>query len=135
MKLSESEEKEVEFYCNPFNLGGNSYYKENTGEFNESHIEYKTAFSLDQTVDICEVPALPDLIKLDVQGAELDILKGAEKCLAHCKDIIVECQHANYNEGAPKFKEVKTFLESKGFVLVSNFCRTDVDGDYHFRKS
>lgn len=128
------EEKEVKYYNNPYNLGGNSYYKENTNEYNESHIEHRKAFSLDQTVELCNVPLLPDLIKIDVQGAELDILKGAEKCLANCNDIIVECQHTNYNEGAPKFEEVKTFLESKGFKLVSNFCRTDVDGDYHFRR-
>ena len=128
------EEKEVDFYNNPYNLGGNSYYKENTNEYNESHIEYITSYTLDQSIELFEVPALPDLIKIDVQGAELDILKGAEKCLAHCKDIIVECQHTNYNEGAPKFEEVKSFLESRGFELVSNFCRTEVDGDYHFRK-
>ena len=131
--LSHTDGMEVDFYHNPYNLGGNSYYKENTNEFNESHIEKRTTKTLDSYM-LDNLVGAPDLIKIDVQGAELDVLEGATLCLRHCKDVIIECQHADYNEGAPKFEAVKNFLERRGFKLVSNFCRTEVDGDYHFTK-
>ena len=33
-----------------------------------------------------------------------------------------------------KIDEVKEYLESIGFSLIANFCITDVDGDYHFKR-
>ena len=41
----------------------------------------------------------PDLIKMDIQGAEMDVLKGAQDCLKTCKDLIVELQTVEYNKG------------------------------------
>lgn len=132
--LSDFDGKSVAFYENSEHPGGNSYYKETTGFYSESDKVIKVTTTLDTLVQKYGWE-LPDLIKLDVQGCELDILKGASKCLQHCHDIIVECQHANYNEGAPKINDVKRFLEDIGFKLVSNFTTTDVDGDYHFNKT
>lgn len=123
----------VDFYLNPYNLGGNSYYKENTEHFNSSHIQRQIMMSLD-TVVAANGWALPDMIKIDVQGAELDILKGAKNCLSTCQDIVVECQNVEYNIGAPKFEQVKEYLESLGFTLQSTIHQTDVDADYHFKK-
>ena len=123
---------EVDFYHNPYNLGGNSYYKENSAEFNESHIEKRSTSTLDDIYYSSGI--LPDLIKIDVQGAELDVLEGSSVCLNHCKDVIIECQHTDYNENAPKFDAIKSFLERRGFKLVGNFCMTEVDGDYHYTK-
>lgn len=34
----------------------------------------------------------PELIKVDCQGAELDIIKGATEVLKHCKYLILELQ-------------------------------------------
>ena len=76
----------------------------------------------------------PDLIKIDVQGAELDILRGGKECLANAKDVILEAQHVDYNIGAPKFEEVIDFMKENGFDLVARFCYTDVDADYHFKR-
>jgi hypothetical protein len=77
---------------------------------------------------------LPDLIKLDVQGAEIDILKGAKKCLLQCNDIILEAQHVDYNAGAPKDVEVFKFMETIGYELVSRITYGRIDSDFHFRK-
>jgi len=78
---------------------------------------------------------MPDLIKMDIQGAELDVLKGADLCLDYCTNLIIEAQHVDYNEGAPKIEELVEYLTTKGFSLVSNFCKGGVDGDYHFSKA
>ena len=131
--LTDTDNKTVNFYQDVYNAGGNSYYKENTPHYNDSHIVRKTGMTLDTIVQQNNFP-LPDLIKLDTQGTELDILKGAKNTIRNCTDIILEAQHENYNIGAPNIDEVIKFMKSIGYELVSNFTRTNVDGDYHFRK-
>lgn len=131
--LTDEDKKSVTFYKDPMNLGGNSYYKEITGSYNETHATHEIGMTLDTIVQENEWP-LPDLIKMDVQGAELDILKGSPKCLANCKDIILEAQHTEYNSGAPLANTIITSLNEMGFKLVSHFSKGSIDGDYHFRK-
>ena len=47
---------------------------------------------------------------MDVQGAELDVLKGSKNALKHCKDLILELQVVEYNKGAPLKDEVITYV-------------------------
>ena len=56
------------------------------------------------------------LLKLDVQGFELNVLRGAVKTFESCKYIYVECSHAELYEGQALKQEVSKFLESNGFV-------------------
>lgn len=129
--LSDEDGKLVTFYEDPQNPGGNSYYKENTQFYSEEHGKPRISLTLDTVT--AKLPK-PDLIKIDVQGAELDILRGGKECLASAKDVILEAQHVDYNIGAPKFDEVIEFMKENGFELVSRFCYTDVDADYHFKR-
>jgi FkbM family methyltransferase len=131
--LSDVDGKIVDFYEDANNPGGNSYYLETTGAFNETHRTKRITITLDTLIEQ-NGWELPELIKIDVQGAEVDILKGAQKSLSNCKDIILEAQHVNYNDGAPKFDEVKEYLESIGFDLVKTIVKHDVDADYHFTR-
>jgi FkbM family methyltransferase len=134
-------EKTVNFYKNVEHPGGNSYYKENEEVnpntihyFNESHrCELKTV-TLDSVIKQKGYP-YADLIKMDVQGAELDVLRGATDAIAHCNDLILELQCVEYNKGAPLRESVIEYLQSIGFELVTGpFCDNGPDGDYHFRK-
>jgi FkbM family methyltransferase len=135
--LSDTDGKEVEFLANAEHPGGNSYYPEN-GEYAKNQPprekrKYITS-TLDSVVEKRKFPQ-PDLIKIDVQGAELDILKGAKKTLKNCKDLILELPHVEYNIGAPLKSEVIEYVEKQGFKLISGpFSNNGPDGDYHFRK-
>jgi len=131
--LTDVDGKTVKFYEDPLKLTGSSYYKENSTNYNENHGIHRVGVTLDYVAEKNNWPQ-PDLIKLDVQGAEMDILKGAVKCLEKCNDIILESQHVEYNSGAPFSNDVIDFMKSIGFELVSNFSKQEVDGDYHFRK-
>jgi FkbM family methyltransferase len=123
----------VEFYENSMDPAGNSVYKENTDFFTEDNKVHKKMRSLDDIVEERGYP-LPDLIKIDVQGAEFLVLAGAEKTLQNCKDIIIEMQHEEYNLGAPKMPEVTKYLNEIGYELVSEIHICNVDGDYHFTR-
>lgn len=125
--------KQVKFYENAMDPAGNSVYKENSEFFTEQHAVQKQMRTLDSIVSDNGYQ-LPDLIKIDVQGAELDVLRGAEKSLSKCKDIIIELQHVEYNLGAPTMTVVTDYLDSIGFKLVERIRMTDADGDYHFTR-
>lgn len=131
--LTDVDNKLIKFYKDPMNLGGNSYYKENTVHYNETHAVHEIGRTLDSVVSENNWE-LPDLIKLDIQGAEVDVLRGAENCLKHCNDVILEAQHTEYNIGAPLKEDVIEYMSSIGFEFVSSIHQETADGDYHFTK-
>lgn len=64
------------------------------------------------------LPGMCDLLKLDVQGAELRVLQGATRCLARAEAVLLELSVAgSYNLGAPSFAEHVAYLDTKGFSL------------------
>lgn len=138
--LSDQDGRELAFYENTEHPGGNSYYRENEEFspaaavlFDEGHKKIKKAVTLDTVVKQRGFP-LPDLIKMDVQGAEMDVLKGAQETLKSCRHLILELQHVRYNVGAPFAEEVIAYLDTIGFRLVTPLFASaiGVDGDYHF---
>ena len=58
-----------------------------------------------------------EFLKLDLQGSEWLALQGARETLRTVEVIQTEMHLVNYNEGAPKFLDVYSFLDSKGFAL------------------
>jgi FkbM family methyltransferase len=130
----------VPFYQNAWHPGGNSRFLENpqinpdsSNYFDPKKFQLRTTKTLDQIREEQGWP-WPDLIKMDIQGSELAALQGSEQCLVHCKDLILELQHCEYNQGAPDRNQVITWLLSRGFRLVRAFTETAVDGDYHFQR-
>jgi FkbM family methyltransferase len=61
----------------------------------------------------------PDLIKLDVQGYELEVLKGATECVLAAKAVIVEMSFAEYYERQCTFHETVAFLAGSGLFLAA----------------
>ena len=61
------------------------------------------------------------LLKLDVQGFELEVLRGGKRALGLSEVVIIEVALIPYNEGAPLFAEVVAFMNEAGFVAF-DFC-------------
>lgn len=57
----------------------------------------------------------PGLLKIDAQGYELEILKGAANSIKSFEAILLEVAVLEINEGAPLLNEVAAFMDRLGF--------------------
>ena len=68
----------------------------------------------------------PDIIKADIQGFELRMLKGAEQSLKDTKALILESWFTRgYGAQTPLLSELTKWLSERGFILV------DTAGEYY----
>lgn len=64
----------------------------------------------------------PYLIKLDVQGAELQVLAGASRTLQQTEAVILEVTLFGTMIGGPQFYDVVHFMKQSGFVAYDIFA-------------
>ena len=66
----------------------------------------------------------PALLKIDVQGYEMEVLRGCEELLDRFRYIYVECSFIELYEGQAFADEVIAFLRERNFVLdgIYNLC-------------
>lgn len=79
------------------------------------------------------------LLKIDVQGYELTVLKGATEALKHCGFVYVECSEVPLYTGQALRAEVEEFMTCHGFIVRGcfNACHLDgrqVQADYLFAR-
>ena len=60
----------------------------------------------------------PELIKLDTQGSELDILKGATETLKTALVVMSEVEFRPFYRDQPLFEDVNAFMRDHGFELI-----------------
>jgi FkbM family methyltransferase len=111
-------EKEVDFYVRKHEprCTGNSIYREQTSFFDDDQIvieklQTKTLSNLfnNQTFD---------LIKIDVQGSEIDIINGGLEIIKNAKGIILEVSLVEYNQNSPTKDFVYEYMDNLGFTPV-----------------
>jgi FkbM family methyltransferase len=93
---------------------GSSIYQENTAvQRKENHLQMDT---LDNVISKYPIDG-ECFLKMDVQGAELDVLRGAQAFLRNTEFILLEASTLNYNENSPDFAEVVAYLNALGYLL------------------
>ena len=109
-------------------------------ETRETGTELVTVTTLDEVIDPDELAA-PVLLKIDVQGGELAVLRGAGSVLDRIDEIYVECAFVELYAGQPLASDVISFLLAAGFQLrgVFNLVRgvdkTCLEADMLFRQT
>jgi len=58
----------------------------------------------------------PFLLKVDVQGAELDVLRGAAETLAETEYVLCEISLFRFFESGPELIDVVTYMKNQGLV-------------------
>jgi FkbM family methyltransferase len=58
----------------------------------------------------------PYLIKIDVQGAELDVLEGGQATLSDTEVVILEVSLFRFFQQGPVFHDVLDYMRARGFV-------------------
>ena len=71
---------------------------------------------LDEVVAAGEIRR-PALLKVDVQGSELDALQGAGEVLDEVDTVLVECSFVEFYRGQAHADDVVRFLHDRGFRL------------------
>jgi FkbM family methyltransferase len=79
--------------------------------------EKVTVYRLDDMVGIHNLP-VPDVIKIDVQGYEYRVLKGALQTLAKTKFLVLELSFDEFYKGQEPLSMILALLEQHHFILV-----------------
>jgi FkbM family methyltransferase len=79
----------------------------------EKQVEVRT---LDSFLPGGRLPS-PLLIKADVQGYELEVLKGASRCLEKTELLVMELSFRRYYEGGALAHEVISYLGDRDFCI------------------
>lgn len=113
--LGDRDGREVDYYkCLDGDAGsGNGFYRENTpfrfAPERRKCVTLPTLLGSDEGFD---------LIKMDIQGAELDVIRGGLSVIRNSRYLLLELQTYSYNLGAPHFEDVVTFLHAEGFAVT-----------------
>lgn len=82
--------------------------------------DFPVSYHSMQTIDIIVQEHFsgesPDLLKLDVQGYELEVLKGAEQSLKGVQAILAEVNLLDIHENVPLLADIISWLSERGWV-------------------
>ena len=103
-------------------MDSSSFFKINTE--NTKNIHYKIQKqrniqirTLDETIIDQEI-IKPILIKIDVQGFELEVLKGAKQILEKANYLLIEVSEKEMYQRQPLSDEIITFLQDRNFQIL-----------------
>lgn len=132
--LGEKEEDRIPFYkiINGYNTGDSMYLEVSSAFQNNNYtIEYLKKNRLDNYIQQNNLQ-FPDLVKIDVQGAELEVLKGMDSILENVKHFIIEVSLHRWNKDAPMVEDIITYMYSHNFYFV-DILDTHIINGYNFQ--
>ena len=94
--------------------------------------------ALDDVLSSEQLPG-PVLLKIDVQGFEIEVLKGSEATKGQIDTILVEASFVEFYAGQPLFEQVYGFLTEHNFRLTGGAVSSSGDklweqGDFSFQR-
>lgn len=104
-----------------------------TSDFSESSIEGRRRIET-KTLDALLLESAfgpPQLIKADVQGYELEVLRGAEQSLHSVDYVLLEVSFQQIYEGGALAHEIINFMGARGFRIydICSYAQRPLDGE------
>lgn len=96
---------------------GDSLYQDKSEKYQKITPSRVHAHALDDVICDNKLP-IPNLLKIDTQGSEIEILLGAKKSLGTVDFLYLECPIFNYNEGAPNILEYLRATSEYDFIPI-----------------
>jgi len=97
-------------------LAGSSIFKEEMGPEFDGELRKVKSVRIDTIVREKGLKG-PFLMKIDVQGAEEEVLKGAQETLNDTEIVLLEVSLFEFMKGAPQFAEVVEYMKQHKFVV------------------
>ena len=101
-------------------LSSSSLLRETEGEHVDGRPREIPVITVDRLCDELDL-AGPFLIKADVQGAELQVLEGAQRTLCQTELILLEVSLFSFFINGPDFHDVVRYMRERGFVVYEIF--------------
>jgi FkbM family methyltransferase len=121
--LLSDDERVVDFYIASNDGASSSLYElaEKSG-FEKTGLKMEASVQL-KTIRLDKALSKEDFLKfdhwvVDVQGAELAVLKGAGEFFIYCNSIQVEVSRREIYVGGTKYAELVDFFNQRGFVQI-----------------
>ena len=116
LTAASSEKGYASFNLHPNHMDGSSILKEETGKESDG---YEIKVSTSKIDDIVSEENLkgPFILKVDVQGLEMEVIKGAIETLKETEIVTLEVSLFKFMKGAPDFYEILEFMKKYGFVV------------------
>ena len=92
----------------------NKHYPKEKNDLDKIEVAIKT---LDSYAFLSNKSNSISLLKLDVQGYELEVLKGGENTIKDLDYIVIEANLEELYVGQPSFTEINAYLNSKNFEV------------------
>jgi len=116
----------------PLNVHGDqsSFLRSEYSENEAQGIRYVEVRTLDSFLENGTIRP-PGMIKADVQGYEIEALRGAEKCLESAELLLLEVSYRNIYEEGPLAHEAISYAGSKGFRIldICTYALRPFDGE------
>ena len=82
-------------------------------------LDYSVAIETTTLDQFCQAEGISeiDFLQIDVQGADLDVLKGSEQILETVLAVQIEVEFSPLYRGQPLFSDIDAYLRQRGFTL------------------
>lgn len=107
---------QVELNVHADHLDGSSILKEQMGSEYDGLQRIVPMITIDSLVKDKKLKS-PFVIKVDVQGFELDVMKGSEGTLSGTELVLMEVSLFKFMKGAPEIFDVISYMKRQGFVV------------------
>lgn len=102
------------FQANAENTGSSSLFEKNAHSKQEIEVRGTPLDGIVRALDLRRI----DLVKIDVEGAELQVLRGMKESMAKYRPgIMIELVADNLQNAGTSLKEVQDFFRENGYAL------------------